>query len=174
MCSTVGIWSGIQRAHRINPTVLRRRLCSSASANNGIPRVPLVQFLRIMFFTLIWRRKILGFFCAAETPEERGVIMIKHYFIAAVVTIGLIGGSLAVSASPAEAQWQRGRCHRVWHHGHWETRCNRGWGNSRSYPRSYSQRYYRSYPRSYSRRDYRSYSRPYSRPYDPYYSRRYR
>ena len=88
--------------------------------------------------------------------------MIKHYFVVALVTMGLIGGSLAVSASPAEAQWRQERCYRVRHHGHWETRCNRGWGNSRSYPRSYS------------RRQYRSYSRPYSRPYDRYYSRRYR
>jgi hypothetical protein len=88
--------------------------------------------------------------------------MIKHYFVVALVTMGLIGGSLAVFASPAEAQWRRGRCYRVWHHGHWETRCKREWRNSRSYPRAYS------------RRQYRSYSRPYSRPYDRDYSRRYR
>ena len=95
--------------------------------------------------------------------------MIKHYFVVALVTLGLIGGSLAVSASPAEAQWRRGRCHRVWHQGHWVTRCTRGWGNARSYSRRY-----RPYARSYSRRYDRPYSRRYDRPYDRAYSRRYR
>jgi len=55
-----------------------------------------------------------------------------------MVTIGLTSGSLAVSASPAEAEG-RGRCHRVWHRGHVVIRCERDWRGSRSYSRPYSQ-----------------------------------
>jgi len=107
--------------------------------------------------------------------------MLKRYVIMVLVTLGLLGGSLAVSMSPAEAQG-RGGCHQVWRHGHWVTRCQRGWGESRAYsrgyyrshPRAYSRRYYQSYPRAYSRGYTRPYGRSYSGPYSGDYSRRYR
>src|SRR4051812_48814698 len=90
--------------------------------------------------------------------------MIKRYFVMALVTMGLIGGSLAVSAAPAEAQW-RGRGYQVRRHGHWITRCPQGWGNARSYSRRSYRGYERPYARSYSGRYPRAYSRSYAEPY---------
>jgi hypothetical protein len=80
------------------------------------------------------------------------MVALKRYVVTFLVTVGLIAGSLAVSTAPAEAQW-RGRCHRVWRHGHVVRRCDRR--SSRSYARAYARRHYRPHYRSYSRHHHR-------------------